>query len=59
VRDGNITNAAYFLFSERDTVLTAIELGRFQSDIIIKDSNRTKSDILTQIEQVIDFVKNI
>jgi ATP-dependent DNA helicase RecG len=57
VRDGNITNAAYFLFTERDTVLTTIELGRFQSDIIIKDSNRTKSDILTQIDQVLDFVK--
>ena len=37
-------------------MLTAIELGRFQTEIIIKDSARTKADILTQIEQVMEFV---
>ncbi|MDF1550966.1 MAG: putative DNA binding domain-containing protein [Bacteroidales bacterium] len=57
VRDGNLTNAAYFLFAGRDTALTTIELGRFQTDIIIKDSSRTKSDILTQVEEVLDFVR--
>ncbi|MDK2842448.1 MAG: ATP-dependent helicase RecG [Anaerophaga sp.] len=57
VRDGQITNAAYLLFTERDTALTTIELGKFQTDTVIKDSSRTKSDILTQIDQVIDFVK--
>jgi ATP-dependent DNA helicase RecG len=57
VRDGQLTNAAYLLFTERDTVLTTIELGKFQTDTVIKDSDRTKSDILTQIEQVISFVK--
>ena len=57
VREGQLTNAAYLLFTERDTVLTTIELGRFQTDTIIKDSSRTKSDITSQIEQVMDFVK--
>ena len=57
LRNGQLTNAAYLLFTERDTVLTTIELGRFQTNIIIKDSTRTKSDILSQIDQVMDFVK--
>ena len=57
IRDGFITNAAYLLFKKNDTTLTTIELGRFQNEIIIKDSSRTKSDILTQIEQVLDFVR--
>lgn len=57
IRDGQITNAAYLLFTERDSVLTTIELGKFQTDTLIKDSSRTKSDILTQINEVIDFVK--
>jgi ATP-dependent DNA helicase RecG len=57
VRDGQITNAAYLLFTNRDTVLTTIELGRFQTTTIIKDSTRTKSDILAQINEVMDFVK--
>ena len=56
VREGLITNAAYLLFKKEDSVLTTIELGRFQSEIIIKDSARTKADILIQIEQVMDFV---
>lgn len=57
LRDGQLTNAAYLLFTERDTVLTTIELGRFQTDTIIKDSTRTKSDVLSQVEQVMEFVK--
>ena len=57
VRDGLITNAAYLLFKNEDSVLTTIELGRFQTEIIIKDSGRTKADILSQIEQVMDFVR--
>jgi ATP-dependent DNA helicase RecG len=57
VREGLVTNAAYLMFKKEDSVLTTIELGRFQTEIIIKDSARTKTDILTQIEQVIDFVR--
>ena len=57
LRDGKLTNAAYLLFTERDTVLTTIELGRFQTETIIKDSARTKSDILAQVDQVMDFVR--
>lgn len=57
VRSGLVSNAAYLLFKKKESVLTTIELGRFQSEIIIKDTARTKSDILTQIEQVLEFVK--
>ena len=57
IRNQQLSNAAYLLFTEKDTVLTTIELGRFQNDIIIKDSTRTKSDVLSQIDQVMDFVK--
>ena len=57
IREDRLTNAGYLLFTKRDTVITTIELGRFQTEIIIKDTDRTKADILTQIEQVLDFVK--
>lgn len=57
IRDGFITNAAYLLFKTNDSVLTTIELGRFQTDILIKDTARTKADLPTQIDQVLDFVK--
>ncbi|MCK9311810.1 MAG: putative DNA binding domain-containing protein, partial [Bacteroidales bacterium] len=57
IRDEKITHAAYFLFHKEDTYLSTIELGRFQTEILIKDTARSKSDALTQIDQVIDFVK--
>lgn len=57
IRGEKITNAAYLLFTNRDTIITTIELGRFQTETVIKDTARTKSDILNQVDQVIDFVK--
>ena len=57
IRDGEVTNAAYLLFKKEDSVITTVELGRFQSDILIKDTARTKADLLTQVEDVLAFVR--
>jgi ATP-dependent DNA helicase RecG len=57
LREGKLTNAAYLLFKKADTFNTTIELGRFQDAITIKDTARTKTDIITQIEQTLDFVR--
>lgn len=56
VRGSLITNASFLLFKNEDSVMTTIELGRFQTEIIIKDSARTKADILSQTDQVMGFV---
>jgi ATP-dependent DNA helicase RecG len=57
LREGHLTNAAYLLFKTNDSFLTTIELGRFQTPIIIKDTARTKADLLTEIEDVMTFVR--
>jgi len=57
VRNGQVSNAAFLLFTKKETLFTTIELGRFQTEIIIKDSDRSKKDLLTQIEQVMNYVK--
>ncbi|GHU62010.1 ATP-dependent DNA helicase [Bacteroidia bacterium] len=57
LRGGQLTNAAYLLFKTNDSFLTSIELGRFQTPIIIKDTARTKADVLTEIEDVLMFVR--
>jgi ATP-dependent DNA helicase RecG len=57
VRENKLTNAAYLLFKKKDSVDTTIELGRFQTEIIIKDSRRSKSDVIEQIDEVMEFVK--
>ena len=57
LRDDRPTNAAYLLFKNNHSFLTTIELGRFQDNISIKDSARTQSDIIMQVNEVIEFVK--
>ena len=57
LRGDKITNAAFLLFHKNDNIISTIELGFFQSDIIIKDSARSKSDLLSQVGEVMDFVK--
>lgn len=57
LREDKITNAAFLLFHKDDNIISTVELGRFQTDIIIKDSARSKSDVLTQINEVLDFVR--
>jgi ATP-dependent DNA helicase RecG len=56
IRGERLSNASFLLFAANETPLTAIELGRFQTDTIIKDSTRSKSDILSQAEFVVAFV---
>ncbi|MDR1385735.1 MAG: putative DNA binding domain-containing protein [Planctomycetaceae bacterium] len=57
IREDRPTNAAYLMFKKKDSVDTTIELGRFQDAITIKDSARTQSDIITQVDEVLDYVK--
>jgi len=57
IREQKPTNATYLMFKNRDSIATTIELGRFQDIITIKDTSRTQADIITQVEQVLDFVE--
>ncbi|GAP73168.1 ATP-dependent DNA helicase [Candidatus Symbiothrix dinenymphae] len=57
IRDDKLTSAAYLMFKKNDGIDSTIELGRFQNFITIKDTARTQSDILSEIDHVIDFVK--
>jgi ATP-dependent DNA helicase RecG len=57
IREERPTHAAYLMFKNKDSLSTTIELGRFQNPITIKDTARTQSDIITQVEDVMSFVK--
>jgi ATP-dependent DNA helicase RecG len=57
LRDGKPTIAAYLMFKNNDCVLTTIELGRFQDPVTIKDTARSKSDVLAQVDEVLNYVK--
>jgi ATP-dependent DNA helicase RecG len=57
IREEKPVNAAYLMFKNRDSIDTSIELGRFKTAITILDSARTQADIITQVNQVLDFVR--
>lgn len=57
IQNDKVTNAAYLLFTNNDTVMTTIEMGRFENDITIKDSIRSQTDIISQVNQILEFVK--
>ena len=56
VRGKRITRACYLLFLKRESLFTAVELGRFQTPTLIKDGDRTKSDLFTQVDAVFNFI---
>ena len=52
-----ITNGCYLLFAESETMLTAIDLGRFSSETIIKDSLTIQSDLFNTVNAVLNFLQ--
>lgn len=57
LRQGRITNACHLLFAAHATSATTIEMGRFESDTLIKDGARSQTDLFSQVEAVLGFVR--
>jgi ATP-dependent DNA helicase RecG len=57
LRENRPTNAAYLMFKNNYSNITTVELGRFQDYITIKDTARTKADIIAQVDEIINYVK--
>ena len=57
IRDGKITYACFLLFMSEESSLSTIELGRFQTDTIIKDGDTLKADLFSEVDGVVDFIK--
>jgi ATP-dependent DNA helicase RecG len=57
VKDDKVTFGCYLLFNNNDkAILTDIEIGRFQSETIIKDSLSINGDVISQVQKVMDFI---
>lgn len=57
LREGKIARAAFFLFMAGESSLSAIELGRFQTETIIKDGGRLRTDLFAEVTGVMEFIK--
>src|SRR5690606_10978484 len=55
LKEGQVTNAAYLLFAENDVFQATVELGRFSTPTSIKDGLTVRSDLFTEVEQILDF----
>ena len=57
LENNSITNGCYLLFSNDRNSYTTIQMGRFQSEIIIKDDVTSQSDIVSQVDEVMAFIR--
>jgi ATP-dependent DNA helicase RecG len=55
--DGRISNGCYLLFSNGQNNYTTIQMGHFASEIVIKDDQHDEGDILSQIDEVMSFIR--
>ena len=57
LREGKLTFAAEMLFAKDWHVNTAVQMGFFQSPTIIKDRGEAHGDLVSQVEEIYEFVK--
>jgi ATP-dependent DNA helicase RecG len=57
VRETKLTYGGFLLFMDEESALTTIELARVQTDTIIKDSLTLKSDLFSQLDNAMEFIK--
>lgn len=53
----HISNGCYLMFCKDINILTTIQMGHFASEIIIKDDYIVDSDIIEQVDEVMQFIR--
>lgn len=57
IKEGQVTNAGYLMFARSDLFDATIELGRFSTPTSIKDGTTIRSDLFSEVNFVLDFVR--
>ena len=57
IRNGKLTYGGYLLFASNYCTISDVQVGRFKSDITIIDSISFNSDIFSEVEDIIAFIK--
>ncbi|MDR2382637.1 MAG: putative DNA binding domain-containing protein, partial [Prevotellaceae bacterium] len=57
VRDGKLTYAGFLLLMKNESILSDIELGHFQNEIIIKDGITVSIDLISEVEEIMSFIR--
>ena len=56
IRDDRITIACFLLFCKNETLLSTVELGRFENEINISDGLTIRGDLLSQVDSILSFI---
>ena len=57
LKDDKLTFGAYLLFTSNFSILTAFQIGRFKSDTKIIDNIDINTNVVTQIDTAIEFIR--
>ncbi len=57
IREGKLTFGAYLLFVSDYCPISDVQIGRFKSDITIIDSLSLNTDLFTEVDEIIAFIK--
>jgi len=57
IKEEGVTSACYLLFCKNEVFDAAIELGRFSTPTSIKDGLTVRSDLFTEVEEVLSFIR--
>ena len=57
LREGKLTFGGYLLFVSAYCPISDVQIGRFKSDITIIDSLSLNTDLFTEVEEIISFIK--
>ena len=52
-----ITHGCCLLFTAGDSLLSTIEIGRFASETVIKDSLTIRTDLISEVETILEFIR--
>ena len=57
LKEESITNGCHLLFATEDVFLSTIEIGRFSSATLIKDSITIRADLFSEVDEALSFIR--
>ena len=57
IRDNQLTYAGFLLMMKDNAAISTIELGHFQDAITIKDGTTLSTDLISEVEEVLAFIR--
>lgn len=57
INGAKVTNAAVLLFAKKPSILSEIQIGLFENETTIKKDLSIRTDLISEVEQVLDFIK--